>query len=101
MSRSTPTIFSIIEHTATLYKQAKSVAPTHVFISSYNYSNLAKEIGGSSYYREDITRAQRVAAIHTAVGELEVLVVKEDSNDFILIGREDDYLNYVMEKTVL
>ncbi len=101
MWKSTPTIFSTIEHVATLYKKAKSVAPTHVFVSPYNYSNLAKEIGTRLEYQQDHSRAQQLIAIDTVVGRLMVSIVTEDSNDFILIGREDDYLDYVMERTVL
>lgn len=103
MWKSTPTIYSTIQHVATLYKTAKSVAPTHVFLSVYNYSNLVKELKTSHelrYQRSD-AQAQEVVSIDTFVGRLQILVVNEDSNDFVLIGRQDDYLDYVMERTVL
>ena len=39
--------------------------------------------------------------INTIDGQLTIVIVDESKRDFLLVGNEDDYLSYVVERTVL
>lgn len=101
MSVSTPTIFNVIEHAAVIYKQSKSTAATHVFLSPYNYTKLKKELKSSFFSWSRAEQVDGSITLSTMTGSIQVVRVQEDSNDFILVGSEDDYLTSVVEKTIL
>ena len=101
MSVSTPTIFNVIEHAAVVYKQAKSTAATHVFLSPYNYAKLRKELKTSFFSWSRSEQFDGSIVLSTITGSIQAVKVQEDSNDFILVGSEDDYLTSVVEKTIL
>lgn len=101
MSVSTQTIFNAIEYAAVLYKLEKHTAATHAFLSPYNYAQLKKELKSSFFSWARAEQVDGSMVLSTRSGSIEIMKVQEDSNDFILVGREDDYLNSVVEKTIL
>lgn len=46
-------------------------------------------------------KMRNFSIINCIDGQLEIVIVDEARRDFILVGNEDDYLSYVVERTVL
>ena len=99
MSQSTPTIFSVVSHAASCYKTARGHEATKAFITRYIKMRLTNEMAQNHGVGNDKMHNFRI--INTIHGALEIVIVDEARRDFILIGNEDDYLSYVVERTVL
>lgn len=99
--RSTPTIFSVIEFSAGRYFYVKEVVPTHVFITRYGLMRLTNEIAAERGVGHGNVLDIVENHLNTLHGYLKVIVVDEAKKDFLLIGQESDYLDYVIERTVL
>ena len=77
-----------------MYLAAKDIKPTHAYVSPYTKSRLLEELPNATTYNDDLI-------VTTMIGGLVVVTVQEEKNDFLLVGLQDDYLNYVIERTVL
>ena len=102
MLKSTQTIYSIIEFTAGRYKAAKDVTPSAAYMSPHIFAQLVKEIGPSALHHSNILEmGTSMNKLNTMYGVLDVVIVQESKTDFLLVGQENDYLDYVIERTVL
>jgi hypothetical protein len=75
------------------------VVPTHAFMSAYIKMRLTNEMAAQHGVGHDAMANFRI--INTDVGPLEIVIVQEEKKEFLLIGTENDYLDYVMERTIL
>ena len=106
MSRSTPTTFNIIELAAWNYLKTKGVVPTHVFIGPVALADLRKEAYTRAVRYIEIEAEVRHLSeqrlrVHPDIPPIKMQLVLEERKDFLMVCQEQEYLDYVIERTVL
>jgi hypothetical protein len=119
VSKSTQTIFDVIESAAIRYLTTKATPPTHVFIGPFAMANLRKEFYTMANLRKEfytmafnhpmddvMTTAKEASTAllrisHPEIPPLRVQLVLEEKKDFLMVCQEQEYLDYVVERTVL
>jgi len=67
------------------------------------YAQLIKEMGAQYIGHGNVldVHGTMFPQLNTPYGLINIVVVQESKADFLLVGTEDDYLSYVVERTVL
>jgi hypothetical protein len=98
------TIYSAIEAQIRPYHDKHGFYPDKVFLSLPSYAAVMKEVALSSRYAVyEISRWEfndDKKLIFSPNIELKIVKV-EELGEFVMVGRHEDYSNYVFEKTVL
>ena len=103
MSQSRVTIYNAVEAQLKPYHDKHGFYPDKVFLSPLSYSIVLREIAAEQKYAsynisEWTFGAKRIRFFPDR--ELELITVQEPG-EFVMVGRQDDYSNYVLERTIL
>ena len=104
MQSSRPDILSVIDYMMGRYEKKHGVAPKKVFVSKYHFKSLCNDWGRGLFrpvpHPTDTLNGMAIT-LTTCFGSIEVELVFDVPNDFIMVGTQDEFLTYAVGETVL
>jgi len=93
-------IFNRLEAAVNKYAGDRYDIPEYIFVNRCLYREMLTEFHNNRITMPSKSAGANFISINTSLGSVRVKPIKEIEEDFILVGHDRDYKNYILGNTV-